>query len=82
MLLGSVAGVVDRQVLDGPRFARRRDSMRTDEAVTRELGRAITARVLELNPDLVAVRPLVESVATAVAVRPCVPSSSEPPASP
>ena len=70
LLLGSVAGVVNRQVLDGPRFANHVDSMRTDEAVTRELGRAITARVLELNPDLVAVRPLVESVATAVAGSP------------
>ncbi len=55
--------------------------MRTDEAVTRELGRAITARVLELNPDLVAVRPLVESVATAVGGQ-SGPASCRPPEQP
>jgi hypothetical protein len=70
LLLGSVAGVVNRQVLDGPRFAHHVESMRTDPDVTRELGRAITTRVLELDPDLVAVRPLVESVATAAAGSP------------
>lgn len=70
LLLGSVAGVVNRQVLDGPRFADHVDSIRTDPDVTRELGRAITVRVLVLDPDLVAVRPLVESVATALARSP------------
>ena len=70
LLLGSVAGVVNRQVLDGPRFADHVESIRTDPDVTRELGRAITARVLVLDPDLVAVRPLVESVATVLAGSP------------
>ncbi len=70
LLLGSVAGVVNRQVLDGPRFAHHIDAIRTDQDVTRELGRAITARVLVLDPDLVAVRPLVESVSTTLAGSP------------
>ena len=70
LLLGSVAGVVNRQVLDGPRFANHIDAIRTDPDVTRELGRAITDRVLVLQPDLVAVRPLVESLATTLAGSP------------
>jgi hypothetical protein len=70
VLLGSVAGVVNRQVLDGPRFADHVDSLRADPAVSRELGRAITRRVLVLEPDLVAVRPLVQSLATTLVASP------------
>ena len=62
LLLGVVAGVVNRNVVDGPRFAAHVDAMRTDTSVARELSNAITDRVLRLDPDLVAVRPLVQTV--------------------
>lgn len=66
LLLGVVAGVVNRNVVDGQRFAAHVDSMRSDPAVARELSNAITDRILQLDPDLVAVRPLVESVVRSV----------------
>jgi hypothetical protein len=70
LVLGTVAGVLNRQVLDGPRFAKHVDAVRTDPSVSRVLGRAITDRVLVLDPDLVAVRPVVESLATSLAGSP------------
>jgi hypothetical protein len=70
ILLGSVAGVINRQVLDGPRFADHVDAIRVDPNVSRELGRAITQRVLVLDPDLVAIRPLVESLSISLVASP------------
>ena len=67
LLLGGLAGIVNRQVLDGPRFADHVDAVRSDPAVARLVGQRITDRVLELEPDLVAVRPLIEAVATSLA---------------
>ena len=67
LLLGGLAGIVNRQVLDGPRFAEHVDAVRSDPAVARLVGQRITDRVLELEPDLVAVRPLIEAVATSLA---------------
>src|SRR4051812_12577308 len=70
LLVGITAGAVNRNVLDEQRFSGHVESVRTDADVQRALGRAIAARVLELAPDLVAVRPLVESSAATVAGSP------------
>jgi hypothetical protein len=65
--LGLLAGHVNREVLDGPTFAANVDDIRRDEAVAAELGAAISEQLLRQHPDLVAIRPLVESVATRAA---------------
>ena len=43
------------------------DEIRRDEDVAAELGTAISDQLVRQNPNLVAIRPLVESVATRVA---------------
>jgi len=64
--LGLLAGSVNREVLDGARFARHVDSVRTDPLVAERGGQAITAQLLAADPNLVAVRPLLESAATSL----------------
>lgn len=66
LLVGTVAGVVNREVLDADRFVGHVDAVRTDPDVARQLGRLLTARILRDQPDLVALRPLVEATATGV----------------
>jgi hypothetical protein len=65
--LGLLAGHVNREVLDGPTFAANVDDIRRDDAVAAELGTAISDQLLRQHPNLVAIRPLVESVATRAA---------------
>lgn len=65
--LGLVAGHLNRELLDGPTFADHVDEIRRDDDVAAELGVAISNQLVRQNPDLVAIRPLVESVATRVA---------------
>ncbi|WP_395692290.1 hypothetical protein [Nocardioides sp.] len=72
ILVGTLAGVVNREVLDADRFAAHVDTVRTDPDVSRELGAVITERLLEQQPDLVALRPLVESTATDLVASPAV----------
>jgi hypothetical protein len=67
LFLGVLAGLVNRNVLDGPRFTRHVDAMRQDPAVARQLGLVISAGVLSLNPELVSLRPLVEVASTSLA---------------
>lgn len=67
LLLGILAGFVNHQVLDGPRFADHIDAMRQDPAVARQLGLAMTQGVINVDPDLIAVRPLVEAATTSLA---------------
>ncbi len=62
-----LAGHVNREVLDGPTFAANVDDIRRDDAVAAELGTAITDQLLRQHPNLVAIRPLVESVAVRAA---------------
>ncbi len=64
--LGLLAGSVNREVLDGARFARHVDSVRKDPLVAERGGQAITAQLLAADPNLVAVRPLLESAATSL----------------
>ena len=58
-----LVGHVNRVVLDGPTFADKVDEVRRSDDVSTQLGRAIAQQVLDANPDLVALQPLVESVA-------------------
>lgn len=66
LLVGAVSGVVNREVLDADRFAAHVDAVRTDPEVARQVGALLTDRLLEDQPDLVAIRPLIETTATAL----------------
>ena len=66
LLVGAVAGVVNHEVLDADRFAGHVDAVRTDPDVSRELGALLTDRLLEEQPDLTGLRPLIETTATAI----------------
>lgn len=68
--LGVLSGTVNREVLDGERFARHVDQVRSDPDAARQLGLLVSQRVLDQQPELVAVRPLVESASTAVVASP------------
>src|SRR5262245_18972781 len=65
-LVGAVAGVLNREVLDGDRFAAHVDAVRTDPYVARQLGTLVANRIIEAEPDLTAVRPLLETTSTGV----------------
>jgi hypothetical protein len=58
---GLVAGVANHEVMDGERFATHVDNIRKDPAVAKQLGLRLSERILDADPDLVAVKPLVES---------------------
>ena len=64
---GILAGFVNRNVLDGDRFASHVDAVRRDPAVARQVGQAMTDQLLRAAPDLVAVRPLIEATSTSLA---------------
>jgi hypothetical protein len=66
LALGLLAGAVNREVLDGARFAGHVDAVRMDPVVAGRAGEAIAGRVLAADPDLIAVRPLLEGAATAL----------------
>ena len=59
---GTVAGITNREVLDGSRFAAHADAVRMNDNVAQLVGVAITDRVLEFNEHLVALRPAIEAV--------------------
>jgi len=61
LLVGLVSGVANRQVLDAGRFAQHVDAVRADPDVSRQLGIVVTDQLLESQPDLVGLRPLLES---------------------
>ncbi|WP_332644683.1 hypothetical protein [Aeromicrobium sp.] len=66
LLLGVLAGVGNREVLDGNRFAQHVDAIRTDPAVSRQVGIVITDKLTRTEPDLVVARPLLESTTAAL----------------
>lgn len=66
LLLGVLAGVVNREVLDGERFAAHVDGIRTDPAVSRQIGIRITDEVTKTAPNLTIARPLIESTSSAL----------------
>ncbi len=66
LVLGLFAGLLNREVIDSERFAGHVDSVRQDPDVARVVGLEVSDRLLEAAPDLVALRPLVESVSSSV----------------
>lgn len=70
LLAGLFAGFVNREVIDSHQFARHVDAVRADPDVSRELGGLISDRLIAQNPELIALRPLVESAATATVSSP------------
>lgn len=63
MMAGLIAGVGNREVLDGSRFANHVDHIRQNPEVSRQAGIVITNKLVREVPDLTAARPLVESTA-------------------
>lgn len=61
LALGALAGVANRQILDGDRFAKHADAIRMDDDVSRLIGQRISDRIIEANENLVAIRPLLEA---------------------
>jgi len=70
LLVGGVAGVANRELLSSTRFAAHVDAVRTDPDVSRQVGLLLTDRLLEGQPDLVAIRPLLDSVSAGVVASP------------
>jgi hypothetical protein len=66
LFLAVPAGYVNRTVLDAPTFANRVDEVRKRDDVARVLGEEVAQQLITQNPDLVALAPLVETVATGV----------------
>ncbi len=75
MLVGTIAGVVNREVLDAGRFTAHVNAVRTDPYVARQVGILLTDRLLEAQPDLTAVRPLLLTTATTVVASPALGSA-------
>jgi hypothetical protein len=66
LVLGVLAGYANHVLLDGPTFTRKVDAVRQVEPVSRVVGRTLTDQLLAVRPDLVAARPLIDSVAASV----------------
>lgn len=66
LLLGVIAGVGNREVLDGNRFAEHVDAIRTDPDVSRQVGIVITDKLTTTVPDLIIARPLIESTSASL----------------
>jgi hypothetical protein len=66
LLLATIVVITNRTFLDTERFASSVDEIRETEAVSTALGDALTEELLRANPDLVAVRPVIEQVAATV----------------
>ena len=70
LVVGIVSGVVHREVLDAGRFSAHADNIRSDPAVSRQVGILVTDRLLENQPDLTAIRPLLEATAATLVASP------------
>ncbi|RYV50939.1 hypothetical protein [Pengzhenrongella frigida] len=72
--LAGLAGLVNREVLDGPRFVANVEQVRQDPDVARAIGAEVADVAVARRADLVAVKPLIAQVAAGVvasdAVRP------------
>lgn len=70
LVVGAVAGVLRHELLDADRFEQHVDAVRADEHVSRQLGLLLTDRVLAAEPDLTAIRPLIEATAQSTIASP------------
>ena len=66
LALSIPAGHLNRTVLDAPTFASKVDQLRQRDDVSDVLGREVSAQIVSLNPDLIAIKPLVNQVAIGV----------------
>ncbi len=66
LTLGLLAGVLNHNVLDVPRLTSHVDAVRADPHVSRQVGELVTDRVIRASPDLVALRPLLQSASTSL----------------
>lgn len=66
LVAGLIAGHVSRQVLNQDAFAGHVQTIRKSDEVSSAAGKFVTAELLKANPDLVAIRPLIEAVAVGV----------------
>jgi hypothetical protein len=64
--LAGVAGLINREVLDGPRFVANVDQVRQDPFVSQAVGDEVADAAVASRPDLVAVKPLIAQVAAGV----------------
>lgn len=63
---GLLAGVLNRELLDGDRFAEHVDAVRADPQVAQIVGTKISDELIAAQPELVSLRPLLETAATSV----------------
>lgn len=66
LVAGIVAGVARYEVLDSARFTATADELRRDPQVAAQLGNLVADRIVEANPGLRALRPLVQRTAASV----------------
>ena len=66
LFLGSIAGWLNHTVVNGEQFGQRVDAVRQDPEVARQVGALVAQQVVAEEPDLVAVAPLITSLATSV----------------
>lgn len=64
--VGSLAGFLNANVVNGPRFAGHIDTMRQNPAVASAVGAQVAAVAVEAKPDLVAIEPAVQAAAATV----------------
>ena len=72
LFVASIAGYANRRLLDSDRFGDAVEEIVRRPAVNEALARELTAQVLDVRPDLIAVAPLVESVSRALLASPLV----------
>ena len=65
-LLASVAGFLNANVVNGPRFADHVNAMRTDPQLAAQIGAQISSALVDAQPDLVAIAPALQPAAAAV----------------
>ncbi|MFW0794316.1 hypothetical protein AAFP30_10935 [Gordonia sp. CPCC 205515] len=70
LVLGLFAGLANREVVNSQNFAAHVDSIRQDPDVARQLGLIVSDRIIDASPELVALRPLLESVSIATVASP------------
>lgn len=66
LAVGALAGIANRQLVDGSQFAAHADQIRQDDAVSRQIGMAMTDAIIRADVNLIAVRPLIEATAISV----------------
>lgn len=64
--VGALAGFLNANIVNGPRFAQNVNQVREDPAVADAIGVEVAAAVVAAKPDLVAIQPAIEGAASAL----------------